>query len=261
MHRRMNPAGLALLAVGFAVAIATAASAAPPPDSWITTKTKMSLFTTEGVSGTAIHVDTMNGVVTLHGTVTSDAERKKAESVARGIDGVTNVRNLLQVVAPGHEKTVATNDDQIKTRVQNELRQDPVLKDVSVQSVNAGVVLLSGDVPTMSDHLRAIEDASRVAGVRRVASEIKSPNTLADQEIYSEQNKTGPQKAGSRIGDAWITSAVKTRLLADEQTPALDINVDTTDGHVTLFGLVPTQQAKKAAEDDARKVSGVKMVT
>ena len=60
-------------------------------------------------------------------------------------------------------------------------------------------VLLSGDVATMSDHLRAIEDASRVPGVRRVASEIKSPNTLADQEIYSEQHaKSGPQKAGSR---------------------------------------------------------------
>jgi len=128
------------------------------------------------------------------------------------------------------------------------------------------VVLLSGDAPTMSDHLRAIEDASRLPGVRRVASEIKSPNTLADQEIYNEQSpkttdaKNAAENTGSRIGDAWITSAVKTRLLADERTPALDVNVDTTDGHVTLFGMVATQEAKKAAEDDAHKVSGVKTV-
>ena len=58
----------------------------------------------------------------------------------------------------------------------------------------------------------------------------------------------------------WITSATKMRLLADSQTPALDINVDTRAGVVTLFGIVPAQEAKAAAEADARKVSGVKRV-
>ena len=44
------------------------------------------------------------------------------------------------------------------------------------------------------------------------------------------------------------------------RTPALDINVDTRAGVVTLFGIVPTQDAKAAAADDARKVSGVTRV-
>jgi len=52
----------------------------------------------------------------------------------------------------------------------------------------------------------------------------------------------------------------KMRLLADSRTPALDINVDTRDGVVTLFGIVPGNEAKRAAEADARKVSGVKKV-
>ena len=60
--------------------------------------------------------------------------------------------------------------------------------------------------------------------------------------------------------DMWITSATKMRLLADSQTPALDINVDTWAGVVTLFGIVPSQEAKAAAEADAHKVSGVKRV-
>jgi osmotically-inducible protein OsmY len=60
--------------------------------------------------------------------------------------------------------------------------------------------------------------------------------------------------------DLWITSATKMRLLADTQTPALDINVDTWAGVVTLFGIVPSQAAKAAAEADTRKVSGVKRV-
>jgi hyperosmotically inducible protein len=36
--------------------------------------------------------------------------------------------------------------------------------------------------------------------------------------------------------------------------------VDTRDGIVTLFGIVPSQDAKRAAEADVRKVSGVQSV-
>ena len=60
--------------------------------------------------------------------------------------------------------------------------------------------------------------------------------------------------------DLLITSATKLRLLADSRTPALEINVDTTDGDLTLFGMVPSNEAKVAAEEDARGVSGVKRV-
>ena len=91
------------LAVVVAVALAAPARAAMP-DAWITTKTKLALLTTEGVSGTAIHVDTVLGRVTLHGKVRSAEEKAKAESVAQQIDGVQGVRNLLQVVAPQHEQ-------------------------------------------------------------------------------------------------------------------------------------------------------------
>jgi len=85
------------------VALATAAGAATTPDTWITTKTKLALLTTEGVSGTAIKVDTVLGRVTLHGKVGSAEEKTKAETVAQKIEGVKSVHNLLQVVAPQHE--------------------------------------------------------------------------------------------------------------------------------------------------------------
>ena len=52
-----------VLAVVLGVALAAPAAAATP-DAWITTKTKLALLTTEGVSGTAIHVDTVLGRVT-----------------------------------------------------------------------------------------------------------------------------------------------------------------------------------------------------
>jgi hyperosmotically inducible periplasmic protein len=254
-----------VLAVVVSVALATPVGAATP-DAWITTKTKLSLLTTEGVSGTAIHVDTVLGKVTLHGKVRSAEEKAKAESVAKKIDGVQEVRNLLQVVTPQREKAIQLSDDALKQRIEKALQADSSLKDssISVKSVNKGVVLLAGTAKTLSAHLRAVETVAWVPGVERVASEIKSPDTLADAEIWREPTARGESSKESGMWDAasdtWITSATKMRLLTDSRTPALDINVETHAGVVTLFGIVPSQDAKSAAEADARKVSGVKRV-
>jgi hyperosmotically inducible periplasmic protein len=130
-----------------------------------------------------------------------------------------------------------------------------------VQSVNAGVVLLSGDAASLDDHLRALEVTQRVPGVRQVSSEIKSPDTVADIEIYKQRPGAADSRAAAQLPtDMWITSAIKLRLLANSSTPALDINVDTYEGAVTLFGIVPSEQAKTAAAAEARKVNGVKHV-
>ena len=132
-----------VLAMVVAVALAAPAQAATP-DAWITTKTKLVLLTTEGVSGTAIHVDTILGKVTLHGKVRTAEEKVKAESIARKIDGVLEVRNLLQIVTQQGEKAVQVADDALKPRVEKALQADSSLKEssISVKSVNKGVVLL-----------------------------------------------------------------------------------------------------------------------
>jgi osmotically-inducible protein OsmY len=189
----------------------------------------------------------------------------KAESIAKKIDGVVEVRNLLQIVTPQREKSVQLSDDALKQRVEKELQGDSSLKDssISVKSVNKGVVLLAGTAKTLSAHLRAVETAAWVPGVERVASEIKSPDALADAEIWRDPT---PKQASKESGiwetasDIWITSATKMRLLTDGRTPGLDINVETRAGVVTLFGTVHSQDAKAAAAEDARKVSGVKRV-
>lgn len=253
-----------VLAVVLGAALAAPASAATP-DAWITTKTKLALLTTEGVSGTAVNVDTVAGRITLHGKVRSAEEKAKAETIAQKIDGVQGVRNLLQVVAPQREQAMQVSDDALKEQIGQTLQADPSLKSssISVQSVNKGVVLLAGTAKTLTAHLRAIEVVAVVPGVRRVASEIQSPDTLADAEIWRDTPPHGPGEehgVGDAASDLWITSATKMRLLADSRTPALEINVDTRDGVVTLFGIVSSPEAKAAAEADARKVSGVKRV-
>src|SRR5437899_9294152 len=113
-------------------------------DGWITTQAKIALLTTAGVSSGAVNVDTVDGVVTLHGKVGCPEEKAKAEAEVKKIEGVKEVRNLLQVVPSGREKVVKASDKEIKERVDRALREGHFAKDsrIDVESVNNGVVLL-----------------------------------------------------------------------------------------------------------------------
>ena len=262
MHRRSRQLARAVLGAAFAMTISGVASAAQPPDAWVTTKVKMALLTTEGVSASKVSVDTVDGRVTLYGTVPTEAEKTRAEQAAKQIDGATQVRNLLQVVAPKHEATTNATDEQVEESVKASLKADRALADssITVKSVDAGVVLLAGKAQTLSDAYRAVEVAAGVRGVRRVASEIQSPDTLADAELWRDgaYDKTAYEKSTAR--DTWITTAAKMRLIANTNTPGFDINVDTNNGIVTLFGVVRSKAQKQAAETEVRKVGGVRNV-
>lgn len=80
---------------------ATEAAGEVVTDAWITTKVKADLLATDNVSGTAVSVDTKDGVVTLSGTVKSQAEADKAVALAEGIKGVTKVVSQVKVEASG----------------------------------------------------------------------------------------------------------------------------------------------------------------
>ena len=235
------------------------------PDSWITMKAKTALYTTDGVSGTAINVDTINGRVTIHGKVRSETEKALAEKEVRNIVGVVDVRNLLQVVSSMNAEKVQRSDDVIKTEVEGRMKADRTLDDSSivVKSVNKGVVLLAGKASSPNDNLRALHCAASQPGVVRVASEIEAPDTFADDDFRVEvdaKTNDAARSSGTVMSDLWITSAIKMKLAADGRTPATDINVDTYDGVVTLFGMVPSKESKSAAMEIAQAVSSVKNV-
>jgi osmotically-inducible protein OsmY len=153
-------------------------------DSWITTKAKIALLTADGVSATDVNVDTVDGAVTIHGKVRTEAEKAKAESAVRELDGVKSVRNLVQVVPESAQKAVKATDRDIKDKVEASLKADPALEsgNIKVASVNRGVVLLSGKAETLDQKLRAIERAVAVDGVRRVATEIRTDLDAAPKQ-------------------------------------------------------------------------------
>lgn len=258
--------GAGVLALGLALG-SSPALAAQASDPWLTTKVKVSLLTAENVDGLEIDVDTVDARVTLHGKASSSAERAEAEKLARQVEGVREVRNLIQVVADADEEAVSVLDDDLEKRVTAALRDDPALagSQIQVESVNQGAVLLGGKAQSLSAHLGALETARGVDGVRRVESQIESPDQLADAELWRDSPPDVGAQAGASAAarttasDLWITSAAKVRLMATD-VPAFDVNVDTRDGAVTLFGTVRSEADKRTAEAEVKKVDGVKSV-
>lgn len=63
-----------------------------------------------------------------------------------------------------------------------------------------------------------------------------------------------------QVKDSEITASVKTRLAADPDVAAINIDVDTLEGVVTLSGMVKSQQERAEAEELARGTEHVKRV-
>lgn len=87
----------------------------------------------------------------------------------------------------------------------------------------------------------------------------------------TNQNKTGAERTGEVIGnaaektgdvvsDSWITTKVKSMLVADELVKAREINVTTDNGVVTLAGLLNSSAERSRAVKIASETKGVKRV-
>ncbi len=62
---------------------------------------------------------------------------------------------------------------------------------------------------------------------------------------------------GQRVDDSFITTKVKSKLLADSMVKGFKIDVDTLEGEVTLTGIVSTDKEAQRAIELARGVKGV----
>ena len=66
-------------------------------DTVITTKVKARILEEPGLKSAEINVETFKGVVQLSGFVSSQASINRAAELARGVKGVTSVKNDMRV--------------------------------------------------------------------------------------------------------------------------------------------------------------------
>ena len=142
-------------------------------DSWLTSKTKIALFADDRVKGRQVSVETQNGKVTLRGKVDSAEAKAAANEIAKGIEHVKSVRNELQVVTPAQRDRVEADDKIISKNVEQRFKQDPQLKSAKIDAkVDAGVVILTGEVKSIDTSARASEVARSIPGVRSVKNDL-----------------------------------------------------------------------------------------
>jgi hyperosmotically inducible periplasmic protein len=172
------------------------------------------------------------------------------------------------------------SDPGITTAVKSKLAADDTVKAYQIDvDTNDRVVTLSGTVETAAAKNQAVMLARQTDGVRNVVDQITvNPEAAAttgdirreageaareareEAREAAQETREAAREAGAVMTDAAVTSAVKTKFLADAAVPGLKIDVDTKAGIVTLNGMVATKAEADRAASLARETNGVKGV-
>jgi hyperosmotically inducible protein len=151
----------------------------------------------------------------------------------------------------------AISDTDITAKVKLKLVGVKGLKgsDVDVTTTNA-VVTLTGTATSSDAKDEAERLTKEVKGVKDVDNELKTPSSTE----AGAKTKAVASDVKHEVSDSWITTKVKSELLADSLTKGFDIKVVTTKGVVVLSGKLPNEDAVKRSKEIAEKVDGVKSV-
>ncbi|MFT6300293.1 MAG: osmotically-inducible protein OsmY [Saprospiraceae bacterium] len=116
---------------------------------------------------------------------------------------------------------------------------------ININSYNR-VVLLTGQAPSPEARSLAARVANSYRGVRLVHNDI---------------SVSGPTSFISRTNDAWLSTKVKTKLMAHEEIKSSSIKVVTENGVVYLMGLISREKGKIAIQITSETGGAVRVVS
>lgn len=119
-----------------------------------------------------------------------------------------------------------------------------------------GVVTLNGSASSSKSKTLAETETKSVDGVKSVDNNLVTP---AGSKASAETKKAVAQTERV-VSDSWITTKVKSEILANSLSKGLDVRVKTIHGVVVLAGALANQDAIDRVKDIAAKVDGVKSV-
>jgi osmotically-inducible protein OsmY len=126
----------------------------------------------DGVPAHMIDVHTLDGVVTLSGSVPNLLARDRAADIAATVKGVRSIINRLEV------RAVTRPDDVILREVEKALQDDPAT-DLFELDVTAGDGIVTlGEVDTLRERRAATQDGYE-GGARKVRNRLKVRNAPA----------------------------------------------------------------------------------
>jgi len=191
------------------------------------------LILEDAIPSHKIDVSTVNGVVTLSGSVDSYYAKLEAEDAAESVKGVLAVINNIDV------KPFVRLDSQIRGDVISALVADPVAESFEIDvSVQDGIVTLTGKVDSYTEKSVAEKIAEGVKGVADVKNELT-------YDFVTDRT------------DLDIKKDIEYRLKTDASIDSGLITVTVNDGKVTLGGSAGSAAEKTEASSEAWVVPGV----
>jgi len=168
---------------------------------------------------------------------------------------------------PNRSAGVVIDDATITASVKSALLADKRTEgfDINV-TTKSGHVTLEGGADSISDRLAATDLARNVKGVVSVNNNLivaaagSERRQDANKATASGEVREAADEAGDKIDDSWITTKVKSQLLADNDVKGLDITVETKENVVMLTGVVPSTKMRDTAIAIARNTKGVRNV-
>lgn len=155
----------------------------------------------------------------------------------------------------------AASDAALTTEVKARLMANDVTRGININvDTDDGMVTLRGTAPSEEAKKKAAEIAQSVEGTDSVTNALVVGDSSVNPQTLTAKTKKAGEEAGEAVSDGWITTQVKTKLLADDEIKGLDINVSTTDGRVVLAGLAPSEKIRDKIIVTAHRVEGVHSV-
>jgi hyperosmotically inducible protein len=228
-------------------------------DGWLATKIQAQYFADEDVKARFINVSADEGVVTLRGRVDTEAARQEAVSIAKNTDGVRQVQDMLLVGAPANSEE-AREAAWITTQIQARYFADSVIDggDIDV-ATNDGVVTLSGRVNSAAEKSDAVAVARSIEGVTRVDDRLvvepmPQPTVATTGTLPSATIPLAP------IDDERVSTSIQAKYFVDNMLKGRRIEVNTSNGVVTLRGEVASDLERAQALLLARTTEGAQRV-
>ena len=233
----------------------TAAAMATITDEAIESSARSSYVFKNLLQNDDLTVKSMDGAVTLTGTVNEDAHKSLAQETVANLPGVKSVDNQLEVKG---EKPAENSDNWITTKVKTMLLFHKNINAMTEVNTMYGIVTLQGDASSQAQKDLTTELVKDVQGVKGVQNEIMI--TGVSEKLHQKTMEQNLRDVGDSIDDASVTTMVKMTLLYHRATSALDTKVVTTNSQVTLEGKAENAAVKDLATQYAQDVYGVKSV-
>lgn len=197
-----------------------------------------------------LHAEVLYGRVMLTGTVRGWVEKQLARRVARGVRGVRAVQDEL-TYGPG--PAGPPDDAQLVRQIREMLNWDSRIAAALIGiSAYEGRVTLTGAVGSAREWNRAIATCWAADALSVDAHQLHVAPWLPDHELRQDASPCRPNGA--------VAQAVRDALRHDPRVRDFEPQVLAQDGTVTLSGTVGNLLARRAAEQAAHQVAGVRHV-